>query len=242
MARSASWSEATSASCISPSSSCRTVSCADEADGAAAVHVGAELERVAQPLASDAQAVEVGHHAGPLGRLGRLGHLAVTRQRPARAGRPRPGPAWPATDGPGPAGPWRSVPWPGDPSGPSRARQQVGPGGLAFALEQAQRDRPADRGRRGRCPRSRRRSAPPCPPAPRCCTSRSRTAPRRRASQPSSSRKTWARTGRTSAKRARAARRRRVATRMSWSSSRSSPSRVPGSLSRSTASWRRSTA
>ena len=77
---------------------------------------------------------------------------------------------------------------------------------------------------------------------PSCCTSRSRTAPSTRPSQPSSSRNTWARTGRTSANSASAARRRRVATRMSWSSSGSSPRRVPGSFSRTTASCRRRTA
>ena len=65
---------------------------------------------------------------------------------------------------------------------------------------------------------------------PSSCTSRSRTAPSSRASQPSSSRKTWARTGSTASNSERAARRRRVATRMSCSSSGSSPSRVPGSL------------
>ena len=80
------------------------------------------------------------------------------------------------------------------------------------------------------------------PARPCSCTSRSRTAPSSLPSQPSSSRKTWARTGSTPSNNDRAARSRRVATRMSCSSSGSSPSRVPGSLARTTASWRRRTA
>ena len=110
------------------------------------------------------------------------------------------------------------------------AAEHVGAGRVAFALEERGQLGQRDRGRRGGAPALQPAVAVAMSARPSCCTSRSRTAPSRRPSQPSSSRNTWARTGSTSANSASAARRRRVATRMSWSSSGSSPSRVPGLL------------
>ena len=52
---------------------------ADESGGAARVDLGAELERVAQSLAGDAEPVEVRDLAGLLGPPARLGHLVVAR-------------------------------------------------------------------------------------------------------------------------------------------------------------------
>ena len=135
--------------------------------------------------------VEVGDDARPLGPLGRLGDRVVTGQHQiGQADRGR-DPAWPASGGPVPAGPWRSGPWPGGPSARSRDALSMSVRAVgALALEQrrqlGERVVTVDVGT------ERLRSARPwrpCPPDPRSCTSRSRTAPSTRPNQPSSSRK-----------------------------------------------------
>ena len=243
MASSARRRQATSASCMRPSSSWSAVSWRTKRAGATAVDLGAELERVAQPLAPDAEAVEVGDDAGLLGPLGRLGHRSVPGldQVGQRNDGRHPG-------GHGTAG--RALLRHGGqalgqalPADRVERVEHVGPGLFALAFEQRGELDPADRDRlAGGAAESPAVLGRPCRRGPRSGRRGRGPRPGRRPSQPSSSRKVWARTGSTSAKRSRAARRRRVATRMSWSSSMSSPRRVPGSFSRKTPSWRRSTA